>query len=154
MGELTNLNSPKAIADADIPAEIARDSETAAAVAAHAAAIDPHPIYLTQAEGDASYPRFRRNIYSLLTGALQGSLSSTTHNIDATKIISFSSFVFINLSNSAGFTPRILPGGVASLAGYNYSLTIDMHNILCRLHATDSAQILSRPVSVSIDFVT
>ena len=87
----------KSIADADIPAEIARDSETATAItahnadsyphsnwfnylyglfvlrdktvenlyttptelngaiASHVAAVDPHPIYLTQAEGDGLY---------------------------------------------------------------------------------------------------
>lgn len=42
MGELINLN-PLTITDANIPAAIARDTETAAAIAAHAAAADPHP---------------------------------------------------------------------------------------------------------------
>jgi len=55
MGELIDLNPKKPLADADIPDFIARDTETAAAVAAHAMAGDPHPIYLTQAEGDALY---------------------------------------------------------------------------------------------------
>ena len=55
MGELTNLNPRGAITDADIPASIARDSETAAAIANHEAKPDPHPIYLTQAEGDGRY---------------------------------------------------------------------------------------------------
>ncbi len=55
MGKLTNLNPPALIADADIPAAIARDSEVTAAVAAHVAAVDPHPTYLTQAEGDGRY---------------------------------------------------------------------------------------------------
>lgn len=56
--------------DADLPAGLARDAEvaaaysplvhthsyeTAGAVAAHAAAADPHPTYLTQSEGDAAY---------------------------------------------------------------------------------------------------
>ena len=55
MGKLTNLNPPAPIADADIPAAIARDSEVTAAVAAHVAATDPHPVYLTQVEGDGRY---------------------------------------------------------------------------------------------------
>jgi hypothetical protein len=50
MGKLTNLNPPAPIADADIPATIARDTETVAAVTAHVSAIDPHPQYLTQSE--------------------------------------------------------------------------------------------------------
>ena len=54
MGELTNLN-PLTITDGDIPALIARDSETTAAIAAHEAKADPHPVYLTQAEGDGRY---------------------------------------------------------------------------------------------------
>lgn len=65
------------IGDADIPATLARDTEVAAgdaavtaafqaadtivasnasaALAAHVAAADPHPVYLTQTEGDARY---------------------------------------------------------------------------------------------------
>jgi hypothetical protein len=43
------------LTDADIPGAITRDAETTAAVAAHAAATDPHPVYLTQAEGDGRY---------------------------------------------------------------------------------------------------
>ncbi len=48
---LKNLNP---LADADIPATIARDTETAAAIAAHAGAADPHPAYTTQTEVTAS----------------------------------------------------------------------------------------------------
>jgi|SRR5919199_3863032 hypothetical protein len=50
MGKLTNLNPPAPIADADLPASIARDSEIDAAIAAHLAATDPHSQYLTPAE--------------------------------------------------------------------------------------------------------
>ena len=54
MGELIDLN-PRSITDADIPSAIARDSEVSAAIAAHTAAADPHPVYLNQSEGDARY---------------------------------------------------------------------------------------------------
>jgi hypothetical protein len=50
MGELINLNP-----DGGIPPEIARDSEVTAAIASHVAAVDPHPVYLTQTEGDTRY---------------------------------------------------------------------------------------------------
>jgi hypothetical protein len=48
-----------------IPDEIARDTEVAAAISAHEAAPDPHPGYLSQAEGDSRY----RDKNTLLTDA-------------------------------------------------------------------------------------
>jgi hypothetical protein len=39
----------------DLPPTLATDAEVAAAVAAHAAAPDPHPVYLSAAEGNAAY---------------------------------------------------------------------------------------------------
>jgi hypothetical protein len=55
MGKLTNLNPPAPIGDADIPSGVARDAEVTAAITTHVNATDPHPIYLTQTEGDARY---------------------------------------------------------------------------------------------------
>lgn len=78
------------IGDSDIPATLARDSEVAAgdatvtaafqaadatvasnaaaALAAHVAAADPHPVYLTQTEGDARYRQQSTSItYSEIT---------------------------------------------------------------------------------------
>jgi hypothetical protein len=57
MGRLTNLNPPTPIADADLPASIARDAEFIAADLAHVNAVDPHLQYPTQARGDARYVR-------------------------------------------------------------------------------------------------
>jgi hypothetical protein len=57
MGRLTNLNPPAPIADADLPASIARDAEFIAADTAHVNATDPHLQYATQARGDARYVR-------------------------------------------------------------------------------------------------
>lgn len=57
------------IADADIPASIARDAEVAAAITAHEGAADPHPVYLTQTEGDARYRELTDAVtYAELTG--------------------------------------------------------------------------------------
>lgn len=47
------LSNP--ITESQIPPPVARDAEYIAADAAHVAATDPHPGYLTQAEGDARY---------------------------------------------------------------------------------------------------
>lgn len=55
MGKLTNLNPPLPLGDSDIPAAIARDAETTAAINAHLTAVDPHAQYLLQSEGDARY---------------------------------------------------------------------------------------------------
>lgn len=43
--------------DSDIPSGFATDAEVVVAIAAHEGAIDPHPIYLTQTEGDGRYYR-------------------------------------------------------------------------------------------------
>jgi len=43
MGRLTNLNPPKALTEADIPADVARDAEVTLALADHVQATDPHP---------------------------------------------------------------------------------------------------------------
>lgn len=71
------------ILDADIPAAIARDTEVVAAVAseatqrttaiaaaitAHEGAVDPHPVYLTQTEGDARYQPLAAVLSMLHTG--------------------------------------------------------------------------------------
>ena len=57
--EIPNLDASKTTTgtflDSQIPASIARDSEVTAAIAAHSALADPHPTYLTAAEGNAAY---------------------------------------------------------------------------------------------------
>ena len=52
---VASLDAGGTVPDAQLPAGLARDTEVTAAVAAHAAAANPHPVYLTQAEGDAAY---------------------------------------------------------------------------------------------------
>lgn len=86
------------IADADIPSTIARDTEVtaaanaaqaaaeataAAALSAHAAAGNPHPVYLTQAEGDALYQPLA-SVLSMLhtgTGSPESVLTATVGHI-------------------------------------------------------------------------
>lgn len=48
-------NTSHSHVDADLPAGIARDTEVTAAVVAHTGEANPHPGYLTPAEGDAAY---------------------------------------------------------------------------------------------------
>lgn len=54
-GGYASLDGSGTVPDAQIPAAIARDTEVAAAISTHEAAPDPHPQYLTEAEGDARY---------------------------------------------------------------------------------------------------
>jgi hypothetical protein len=90
-----------AIADADIPSTIARDTEVAAAITTHEAALDPHPVYmtsaevasaitahealadphpvyLTQTEGDA---RYIQQVTGTYTGTLTGCTTSPTVSV-------------------------------------------------------------------------
>lgn len=66
MGKLTNLNPPAPIADADLPASIARDAEYIAADIAHLNATDPHLQYPTQARADARYVRLFNSFEQLI----------------------------------------------------------------------------------------
>ncbi len=71
------------IVDADIPSTIARDSEVSAAVTAHEAAANPHPTYLTQAEGDALYQPLAA-VLSMIrtgTGSPEGVVTATVGNL-------------------------------------------------------------------------
>ncbi len=147
-GDVRYRRSSVALADSDIPDTIARDSEVTAAITAHASATDPHAQYLLPSEGDARYPQYKKVV--LTTGATQGSNTNAVHGLDATKILSFSGIVKIDLSNSAGFVPLVAPGGLIGLPGYNYSIHLDAGNVLCRLHPTDSANILNRQIIVNI----
>jgi hypothetical protein len=54
-GEDWDADHSVVLTDGDIPASIARDTEVTASLAAHEALEDPHPGYLTPAEGNAAY---------------------------------------------------------------------------------------------------
>lgn len=73
MGILIDLNSQ--IPDSRIPSGIARDTETTAAINAHTTAADPHPIYLTQTEGDA---RYRQSAVALVDGDIPAGIARDT----------------------------------------------------------------------------
>lgn len=93
MGKLTNLNPPKAIADADIPPEIARDTETEEAVIGHVAAPDPHPIYLSEVEGDARYSKIKSKIFDGTTLTNRTGFASVTHGLDSAKVAGFTCII-------------------------------------------------------------
>ena len=84
------------------------------------------------------------------TGAAQGSTTHKIHGLDVSKILSFSAVIKLDISNSLGFIPLIPPGGLIGFAGYWYHVWLDIHYIFCRLHPTDSANILSKQIAVNI----
>jgi len=115
------------IGDSDIPDTLARDTEVAAgdaavttafqaadatvasnaaaALAAHVAAADPHPVYLTQTEGDARY--------SQLSTVLQG----------------FATYDPPSLADGAGTTTTVTCTG-AALGGFaSASFSLDLQGI-------------------------
>jgi len=77
MGTLTNLNG---ITEPQIPAAIARDTEVASAIASHVSAVDPHPTYLTQPEGDG---RYRQTATPLVDGDIPAVIARDTEVANA-----------------------------------------------------------------------
>jgi hypothetical protein len=69
LGRRANVVGFVALEEADIPSTIARDTEVTAAVAAHVAAVDPHPGYLTPAEGNAAYQPLTAALSFIFRGA-------------------------------------------------------------------------------------
>ncbi|MEG4807926.1 hypothetical protein QUA82_09875 [Microcoleus sp. F8-D3] len=63
------------LTDSDIPESIARDTEVTAAINSHKAETDPHPIYLTQAEGDG---RYRQNSAAITDAELPSTIARDT----------------------------------------------------------------------------
>lgn len=96
MGKLTNLNPPAPIADADLPASIARDTETTAAMAAHVAAQNPHNQYRKVLETQSFNGTFKA------VGTSQGDITSTPVNNCGFEIQAN--------ANSAAFLSFHLPG--------------------------------------------
>lgn len=71
------IRKPRLITDADIPGAIARDVEYMVADAAHVSAGDPHPVYLTQSEGDGRYRESAKSIVAISGGTISGGNGST-----------------------------------------------------------------------------
>ncbi len=126
------------IADTDLPATIARDTEVAAgdaavttafqtadatvasnaaaALAAHVAAADPHPVYLTQTEGDARYRQQSTSItYAEITGkpAALGLLFSGTGSPETVVTAGVGS-LYLRTDGGAGTTLYVKESGAGN----------------------------------------
>ncbi|MEG3900004.1 MULTISPECIES: tail fiber domain-containing protein [unclassified Microcoleus] len=69
------IKKQRAITAADLPPENAMDVEVSAAINAHAGATDPHPIYLTQLEGDG---RYRQSATAITDAELPATIARDT----------------------------------------------------------------------------
>jgi hypothetical protein len=101
MGKLTNLNPSAPIADADLPASIARDTEFQAADAAHVANANPHQQYKRKDVGEFFTPTLRA--YGQSLGILEEA-DATTFKVNQC------GFEVIANANSAAFMSFHRPG--------------------------------------------
>jgi hypothetical protein len=104
------------LAETDIPAGIARDTEVTAAIAAHEAALDPHPQYLTQTEGDARYRELTDGVtYAELTGkpAVLALLYSGTGTPESAVTAGVGS-LYLRTDGGAGTTFYVKESGVGN----------------------------------------
>ena len=106
-----------ALTDTDIPAAIARDTEVTAAVAAHVAAADPHPVYATDADlsghtGNVSNPHG-------VTKAQVG-LGSADNTSDSSKPVSTAQQTALDLKQDT--SGKDASGGYAGLTLFKLNL--------------------------------
>ena len=134
-----------ALTDTDIPAAIARDTETAAAIAAHVAFANPHPVY----------PIFNRKILSGFCPAAASGTNFYAHGLNAAKIQAFSAFAIIypgTISES-----RIQPGGAVPawlIPNATWYIDVGPSNVGIRTAAgTASQNIFGLVVTIAIDYV-
>jgi hypothetical protein len=78
-----DTTSVHGIADTSV---LATDAEVSAAVAAHEAAVDPHPTYLTQAEADALYEDAGAAAAAQAAAEATAAGALTTHTADTTAV--------------------------------------------------------------------
>ena len=93
-----------------LPAAVATEAEVTSAIAAHAAASDPHPVYMTQPEGDARYRPLGQIPASDLTGVvslgnLPGTLATESEVTTAIAAITPASIGAATEASLAGYQP-------------------------------------------------
>lgn len=132
MGELINITGT--LSDSQIPQPIARDIEVEAAIATHATAESPHPDQLAGL-------KFKR-----LTGVThgeQGKFAVIPHDLLSANILG--AIVLIRQNPGQG-----LPPGYTYTPTYFYDWYFDSANFYVLNSATNSANILNKPVSIVV----
>jgi hypothetical protein len=109
-----------AIADADIPSTIARDTEVTTAISNHEAAGDPHPGYLTQAEGDARYALYEEGTFTATGTGFSGTVQVTAYYVKCGDAATIFFPQIVGTSNATTMTITGIPAGLqpARTQGY------------------------------------
>jgi hypothetical protein len=144
MGRLTNLNPPKALSEADIPAIIARDAEVMAAINAHLNESDPHLQYATQARADERYGAVKKVLFTGTTAATQGGSLVIQHNLVFAKIQTISGL----LEHSGGLSVK---EGHEMSTGYLFNLSLSTTSIFVGNVPSKSFNILSKPIKITVE---
>jgi hypothetical protein len=93
------------------------------AVAAHVAEADPHPQYLTSAEGDAAYQPLDADLTALANNTGTGILVRTGAGTVATRFIAVTTGLFSSVPDGVGGNPTIGIGNTGVTAGSYGSAT-------------------------------
>lgn len=143
------LSNP--ITERQIPQAIARDVETAAAMAAHLNAIDPHLQYATQARADERYGAFKKILYTGTTPATQGEILGVG-------TLLLDSFKIMGLSGVVQHSPdgKLVASGHTYSPGYEFSLSTSGGTsgtvIYIGMVPNRSANILSKPFRILVEY--
>ena len=167
MGELINLNPKAALTDADIPAPIARDTETAAALAAHVVALHPPQVFgfgqnvstedvfdygsgfLDCKDGGGTFPPGMGHIQGfqarfLYTAAKWGMQLVTQNNLDNEcyfRTVKENIWgVWRRIWNDGNFNPSDYSSRAQSAAAMNDHVT-DFHSVRCSIIRTTVAAV-------------
>ena len=145
MGRLTNLNPPKALTEADIPATMATDAEVTNATNAHLAAVDPHLQYPTQARADERYGLVKKIIIRGTTPNSQGASILIPHGLSVERICA--------VGGTVEHTPGLLVPPCHTISpGYEYELSVNTTNIFVSNKSGNSSNILNKPIRIVVDY--
>ncbi len=94
--------------------------------------------------GDANHPGIKIKVLTGNTAATQGGTTSIAHGLTVSKIVSVT--VLVSHSENA----FVLSGYSTQFVGHHFSVALSIANIQITNHPTDSANILSKPVTITV----
>lgn len=150
-GSYAGAGHTHTLVDGDIPASIARDSEVTSAIAAHEGGANPHPTYLTQAEGDAAYAAtghshgggggvtggaIRKTGNQTMTATAQTAITDLSFAVDASSTYYFQVTVIVTTSSGTspttayGVTGPASPTAVAITREQDTSTSVEASSVI------------------------
>jgi len=149
------LDGTGVVPDGQIPPEVTRDTELAAAISAHVLAPDPHPQYLTVAEGDAAYELFGAvaahvalpDPHAQYLTSAEGNAAYAPIGQMAAHIAADDHVIYLNRDGSRAMTGQltlfanpVLPAQAANKA-YVDATVIGINQVTTQSNATGDAQL-------------